>query len=391
MVAATRRCLALGLVSATCLACAPAPRPLPSQALDARALVAPAAAVDRDAALADLDAAIALAAAAYAGVEGADAAPPRHRVDAARRAIAARERWEPDALAAVVASLFAAADGHLAIEARPGHALRLGLARAPAAPARGGAAVELEDGDVPVLTVRSFAAAESSALAALPELARRLRDRPAFVVDLRGNAGGDFGLAEPLALELASGPVRTLRTREVLSIAAAEGRANLVRRRLAEGAIDAGARPRFARVLAALAEEERGLAASPARAEAVREARTVNGHAPRPLPGRAVVLVDRGCASACEMLVAALRQIPGVVIAGDRTRGAMATGEPALFRLPRSGLGLWLGTRAYHDESGAFAELAGYAPDVPLAGPDVLAEARALAARRDLAIARAAR
>jgi C-terminal processing protease CtpA/Prc len=92
-----------------------------------------------------------------------------------------------------------------------------------------------------------------------------------------------------------------------------------------------------------------------------------------------VLLVDRGCASACEMTVALARQIPGVIVAGERTRGSMAAGEIALFRLPRSGVLVTLGTRAFRDPLGGFAETRGFVPDVLLAGADAAARAEALA------------
>ena len=70
------------------------------------------------------------------------------------------------------------------------------------------------------------------------------------------------------------------------------------------------------------------------------------------------------------MLLALARQIPGVIVAGEPTRGSMAAGEIALFRLPRSGVTISLGTRAFRDPLGGFAETRGFLPDVPIAGRD---------------------
>jgi len=115
------------------------------------------------------------------------------------------------------------------------------------------------------------------------------------------------------------------------------------------------------------------------RVEIVRKGEILQGTAPAPLVGRGVVLVDRGCASACEMFVALARQIPGLLVAGERTRGSMAVGEVASFVLPRSRLVVTLGTRAVVDPLGDFDETRGFVPDLDLAGPDMLVEARHVA------------
>jgi hypothetical protein len=72
------------------------------------------------------------------------------------------------------------------------------------------------------------------------------------------------------------------------------------------------------------------------------------------------------------MMVALARQIPGVVVAGQNTRGGMAVGELAIFRLPRSGVFVSFGTRAFSDPLGDFSEARGFLPDVWLDGPDLL-------------------
>jgi C-terminal processing protease CtpA/Prc len=115
------------------------------------------------------------------------------------------------------------------------------------------------------------------------------------------------------------------------------------------------------------------------RTEVVAERHPLAGRAPGPLAGRAVFLVDGGCASACEMMLALARQIPGVIVAGQNTRGGMSVGEIALFRLPRSGITLSLGTRAFRDPLGDFSETRGFVPDVWIDTPDALDKAKRLA------------
>ncbi|WP_437721252.1 S41 family peptidase [Sorangium sp. So ce861] len=421
---AARSCAALACAALSCaaLACAPAPAVTPSQApAPLRSLHIADGDLDGEPrtvssaeALLDLDDARYAFEHAYAGLDGRSPAPSPLALARAEAALRGRAAWRPGELARLLRDVFAAPDGHLAF----GHGGRAPLrltaapAPAPAAPAtcvgrgadartesppprldpprRPGPPVELtrsRDG-VPVLAIRTFSAAAAPALAALPALAAGLRRAPAFVVDLRGNAGGNYLFAERFALALTDAPLCALDEREVISVAAAEGRANSARRRLARGDVPPGARPRFVEHVAALerlAGALRGRAADPRaaapRADLTTRGALVRGRAAGPLEGRAVFLVDRGCASACEMLLALVRQIPGVLVVGQNTRGGMSVGEIALFRLPRSGVTLSLGTRAYRDPLGDFVELRGFEPDVRLDGADVVEGAAALALR----------
>jgi Peptidase family S41 len=384
------------LVAAVLLAaCSPPPAPLPAAA-PLESLRIPDGDFDRDpravsgaAAALDLDLAVRAFDEAYAGVEGTDGPeplPPASRIAEVRARLAAQPRWSPEELVEELVALFRCPDGHLAfgwdgrlplrVEAWP----RL----AAGGEVRGEAAVGFVPGPVPRLIVRTFDSAAAAELAALPAIARSLRGLPAFVVDLRGNGGGNFGYAERFVLELTDRTLRRLDEREVVSVAAAEGRANSARRRLALGEVPPAAEPVFRAHVEALEADAAALRARGARrVERVATGGVVRGLAPGPLRARVVVLVDGGCASACEMAVALARQIPGVIVAGESTRGSMAVGEIALFRLPRSGVTVSLGTRAFRDPLGGFAETRGFLPEVRLAGRDAAVRAAALALEHD--------
>jgi hypothetical protein len=327
---------------------------------------------------------------AYPGVDGAPPGPDPRAIAETRARLASQPRWSPEELVLELAGLFRMPDGHLAFGWDGRSPLRIPAWPRPDVPARANdelSPVELVPGVVPRLVVRTFDSTAAPALEELPALTRRLRELPAFVIDLRGNGGGNFGYAERFLLELTDAPLRALDQREVWSAAAAEGRANSARRRLALGEVPASAAPIYRAHIAELDAAAATLrAAGAAREEHVVRGSTTRGRARGPLRGSVVVLVDGGCASACEMAVALARQIPGVLVAGETTRGSMAVGEVALFQLPRSRLLVSLGTRAFHDPLGGFVETRGYLPDVQILGGDPVARAVALAA--DAAFAR---
>ncbi|UQA63439.1 S41 family peptidase [Polyangium aurulentum] len=375
----------IALAAAMTLAGCGAPRQNAPSAPHAPSLRVDPAAIDREPsavgpadALADLELALTVFAEAYAAPEGRSPVPPPARVDEARRQIEGRASWSPRELATLLRDLLRTDDGHLAFGHGGAAPLRLEALPSPERPRRSGPAVELTSGKVPVLAIRTFESAEGAALRELPRIAERLRSSRAFVIDLRGNHGGNYAFAERFLLSLTSAPIRALDAREVLSATAAEGRASSIRARLLRGDVPLAARGDFLAQIELLEALASDLRARPERGrrEIVRRGKVLRGRAPGPLAGRGVLLVDRGCASACEMLVALARQVPGLIVAGERTRGGMAVGEVALFRLPRSGLTLTLGTRAFHDPLGDFDETRGFSPDLPLDGPDVLAEAQ---------------
>jgi hypothetical protein len=397
-------------LAALLAACAPAAPPVPPPPAPAESFVIADEDFDHDprpvsgaAAALDLDAAVRVFDEAYAGAAGATAPeatpagrlPSRAAISRARLEIAAQPRWEPADLAAELARLFRRPDGHLSFGWDGRAPLRLAAWPRPAAPPAPGEtgedagllspakAVALVPGPVPRLVVRTFDSAHAAELGALPAVARRLRALPAFVVDLRGNGGGNFVYAERFVLELTNATLERLDEREVVSVAAAEGRANSARRRLALGEVPPAAEPVFRAHIEALEATAAALREQGGgRRDLVTLGGVVRGRAPGPLRARAVILVDGGCASACEMTVALARQIPGVIVAGERTRGSMAAGELGLFRLPWSGVTVSLGTRAFEDPSGGFVETRGFLPDVEFGrGDAALAGALALAAR----------
>lgn len=91
--------------------------------------------------------------------------------------------------------------------------------------------------------------------------------------------------------------------------------------------------------------------------------------------GRSAVLVDRGTASAGEIVAQALQGTPGIRLVGQRTFGKAAIGT--LFPLP-GGFGLRMTTGRYRSRTGASVDGVGLEPDVTVpSGGDVLKAALA--------------
>lgn len=411
-----------------CMSFLPSPAaPSGEQVIADRDIDAPARRVSAREALADLDFAARVFADAYAAPEGLAPTPDPRALAGARSAIAARSTWEPRELARLFRDLFRKPDGHLVWEV-PGETRAHFFALEPSeregdgdgaskfaflgstmsraegsqsppfeAASRGagpdeGPVVSLQRGEVPVLRIATFDSAHAPELARLPELADHLRASKTFVIDLRGNRGGNFQFALDFLLSLTSDQFEGLGEREVVSAAAAEGRENRLRQRLARGEVPAGALQHFEAQQQALEAQARSLRAENAPRRDVRRRPLLRGRARAPLAGNAVLLVDRGCASACEMFVALARQLPGMVVAGERTHGAFAVGEIALFRMPHSGIAVSLGTRAFVDPLGRYDETRGFEPDVPMpAGVPAALAARIATERTRFSKARGAK
>lgn len=340
---------------------------------------------------------------AYAGELELD----RAEIEKTRARLLASDVWSPSAYAAELARLFDTRDGHVgfdyggptpirtaqsqALAADFGHWLPEGPGAPPshhastwqaseAEATTPGAPVELFPGAVPVLAIRTFDNRAESTLRDLPGLARRLRRAPGFVVDLRGNGGGNFAFAEAFVLELAAGELERLDEAEVMSVAAIEGRLNTARYEIARGNVGDDVRPHYDRHIDALTGLlRRAREADQGRVEIERTGKTVQGRAETSYAGRIVLLADDGCASACEMMIALARQLPNTILVGDATRGAMEVGEVATFRLPSSGVTVRFGTRRYDDPRGKFEEARGFEPDVRVEGADALLHAMRLA------------
>ncbi len=76
------------------------------------------------------------------------------------------------------------------------------------------------------------------------------------------------------------------------------------------------------------------------------------------------VVVDNQCASACEMFLMQLRFFKNVKIYGDRTSGALHTGETGYFLLPKSNILITMPISAFSYHSDEYFEGIGISPDV---------------------------
>lgn len=201
---------------------------------------------------------------------------------------------------------------------RPGASLGTNVASTTSAPFE--ASVR---GTVLVLAIREFTPASDPGWAPLASVPF---DAPGVLVDLRGARGSNPRGFAPALAGLLGQPVPPL----LRAIDRAEGEAA---DRLRAAATDAGVLPRRdADVWAALV----GTETPPALPATARP--------PRPM----MVLVDRGCEEACQLVARALATWAGAGVVGQlSTETPLVTDEPALLVLPHSGLVVRFDTTAY--------------------------------------------
>jgi C-terminal processing protease CtpA/Prc len=90
--------------------------------------------------------------------------------------------------------------------------------------------------------------------------------------------------------------------------------------------------------------------------------------------GDLYVLIDGGCASACEGLLIALRRHPTAHVVGQRTAGEARFGDTVWAQLPRSRIRVTIPTAVYVLHDGSFAEKVGFEPQESIErGSDALA------------------
>jgi Peptidase family S41 len=210
---------------------------------------------------------------------------------------------------------------------------------------------------------------------ALPGMAQELASARALVFDLRGNPGGGEEPGIELARALTSDAFDGIVGYQVISTERYEGQLNSMacRKRPSPGH------------LAYLREAEAHLAELRARGAQSRFTREpperMYGTATRPYPGSVVLLVDNGCASACEGFVRVFGQL-GAVVVGRHTIGANEYANLGTFRLPGSGLILHLAPDWFAAPRPDLLaqDLVGFSPDVWIDAPSPLDAAREIAA-----------
>lgn len=245
------------------------------------------------------------------------------------------------------------------------------------------------DGRVGVLSITRYPFSGSAVWNGLLEAVQALEQHDAIIIDLRGNSGGDDTTAYRVAQVLSGRFLRRDHAHKVslhtstafvlqinaitLAIAEAERTGQPV------DALLELRRDRFERLRAAQRGEE---------PRTVREPLGPQQPLPgefAPYQGRVILLVDRRCGSSCETGLEVLRQIPGAVVMGENTAGALHSGNAGRLLLPHGKLLVTIPMHHTRYEDGSFYERVGLAPDVRVPpGEDALEHALAYL-RRDAA------
>jgi C-terminal processing protease CtpA/Prc len=228
--------------------------------------------------------------------------------------------------------------------------------------------MELRRGRVPYLRVSSLSDTSAGELAALADTPDVLREAPAFVLDLRGNSGGVDRFARAWFGRMSAGGLRYGRVQRLESDVVIQGELNSNVCNGSEEGLDATSREYLeerARVhRERLRELEAHFGGSAERWHLSRP--RWGGHAATTYDGWIVVLLNKGCASACENFVTFLEQMPHVLFLGENTAGTGVPGDAETYRLPHSRIWVWAATKLFFNPPGVpgFPEGRGYLPDV---------------------------
>jgi hypothetical protein len=179
-----------------------------------------------------------------------------------------------------------------------------------------------------------------------------------FIVDLRGNGGGDDKFAFELAKVLftRSEKIPQAKSFQAASLFVYAGLLNTVR------ALDYRGMEDFQQqVIEALGSVN--VFSDLLLSEFEEDSETLVGNRKKPFTGKMILLIDGGCASSCETVVEKLMNHPRVTLVGQNTFGALHFSNPAMYQLPNSGIFVRIPTLRHIYENDA-PEGVGYVPDV---------------------------
>lgn len=242
-----------------------------------------------------------------------------------------------------------------------------------------------------VLSVPDFLSSDDPSWAGFLDQVRALKaSGRAFILDLRGNRGGDNAMGVELARVLydlrSDEPVPSpqearlsLITPEVFALQANAWATEIIKARLD------GQQPSEY----SLVGRQHALDLM-AKAETGEYPPSERDEIPQPdLKGRAIfkaplyVLIDNRCASSCELTLEYLEALPQRVLVGESTMGAVEYGEIGKMLLPASRVLVTLATFSTRYRDYRTVEGVGYAPNIAVpAGGDALSVALKLIAAR---------
>lgn len=208
----------------------------------------------------------------------------------------------------------------------------------------------------------------------------RRNNRP-FILDLRGNRGGDEALGREMARILLGfpeevdlpNPIESLTYRqspEAFALLGNQWTWSILRLQNAGQPVPQYMFTRRQEVLSWMERAQAGEFADPITISLGQ----VEVDQARVFRQRVYVLIDRECASACESTLQLLEKLPGRLLVGENTLGSVEFGELGRVVLPNSRITVNLSTMAVKFRDDREVERSGYAPDLPVrSGQDALA------------------
>jgi len=235
---------------------------------------------------------------------------------------------------------------------------------------------------IPVLSLKTMSPDTSADWKGFLEKVQELiTAKTSFIIDLRGNGGGNpthsvemarllYGLDQQQELPWPKKQVFHLQTRESWALIANYYWLSMQKDENKEKAKQEDLLKGYEKFVKLSRDAQSGLMAQV-------EIQNLGGGSPD-LTGAVTspiyLLIDRGCGSACEGVLEALERLPSIYTVGERTTGVVQYGYPGWLYLPASHIIVQLSTQATSYGDNRQVEKIGYAPrwSVPT-GTDALA------------------
>lgn len=222
-----------------------------------------------------------------------------------------------------------------------------------------------EKRDISVLSIRNFPSPNDARWNGIKPTIKEAMKSDVLIFDLRGNSGGDSGIAKAIARWLINDSIqhnkkKIYRKNTAESWMMYRNNIELIRARVSKKEIDISY---FDEEFNEIDESIKASQFRDAPLYLVKEFESPDITKTN-FNGKIYVLVDRGCGSTCEHTIELLRFHPSTELVGENSAGLIHFGQMGVVKLPKSGVFVSLSTQFFEGFKPGFYEKSGYPPDI---------------------------